>query len=279
MSDQLNNLSGKEDRNPNFDLENELLILKLKAEFGSDTYFPEDDLLPPELKNEWLQSVYEFESAYNRGDIAEITVYEKIGSPHYLPHHVLTDEGITMELYRLRNEMLDHQVILENEFETNERELYKFITTEFFEKMTEDINLKGFFKHFLYEDFHPNIPESLKKHTSRIIEKILKDDLEYLLCDFRDNFQSRTGLIPACEAVTKITDFLSNFRSLKNMELDDLTVDLKGDHALVNFQLRYTAEIRDNEELQMEGPGTIGFSHVMFDIWLAESLSLPGLVI
>ena len=88
MSDQLNNMPGNGELNPNFDLENELLILKLKAEFGSETYFPEDDIFPPELKNEWLQSVYEFESAYNSGDIAEITVYEKIGSPHFLPEHV-----------------------------------------------------------------------------------------------------------------------------------------------------------------------------------------------
>lgn len=279
MPDQLNNMPGNGESNPNFDLENELLILKLKAEFGSDTYFPEEDIFPPELKNEWLQSVYEFESAYNRGDISEITVYEKIGFPHFLPEHVLTDEGISLELYRLRNEMLEHQIILENEFDTSDRDIYRFITTEFFEKLTEDINLKGFFKHFLYEDFHPNIPEFLKKYAGRIIEKILKEDLEFLLSDLKDNFKTRSGLIPACEVVSRIADFLSNFKSVKNVEVEKFTVDLKQNEAMVNFHIRYSVEIRDNEELVMEGPGSIGFSHLMYDIWLADSLSIPGLVI
>src|SRR5688572_28852339 len=63
---------------PSFDLpvENELLMLKLRAEFGAECITGGDDI-PPVVVNDFLKSVYEFEQKF-REPRELIKIYDKI---------------------------------------------------------------------------------------------------------------------------------------------------------------------------------------------------------
>ena len=66
---------------PTFELpiENELLILKLKAEFGAECTTGDEEI-PPAIVNEFLRSVYEFERKF-REPRKMVRIFDKIGQP------------------------------------------------------------------------------------------------------------------------------------------------------------------------------------------------------
>ncbi len=53
----------KDDESFDLPIENELLMLKLKAEFGAECTTGSNDI-PPVIVNEFLKSVYEFEQKF-----------------------------------------------------------------------------------------------------------------------------------------------------------------------------------------------------------------------
>lgn len=70
--DKVSGLTGRE----NLKTENELLKIKLTAEFGMKDMKSD---LPDELENEWLNYIYDFEKLHK--DAKEISVYERLGNP------------------------------------------------------------------------------------------------------------------------------------------------------------------------------------------------------
>ena len=274
----INELEGQPEE-IDFDLENELLLIKMNAEFGGQVYFPEEEEIPSEVKFELLQSVYEFEEAYFSSIHAVIPVYQRLGEPYYLPETCLTDQGIAIEFDRLKKVMTDKQIIFEYEFDYDPRRLYAFITNELFNERMEDISIPGYYKHFIYEDFHPNIGEDLKRQSTRFIEEITGKCVDELYNGLNFKIQSKNGMINGDEACKKIRDFYESFDTITLGKMDNFDVKVEEKSASVSFDLSLNASILFNENIVLEGRAVLGFSNVMQDLWLIDSISLPGLVI
>lgn len=147
----------EEDRDsPLFDLpvENELLMLKLKAEFGAECTTGDQDI-PPVVVNEFLKSVYEFEHKF-REPRKLLKIYDKLGMPAFKKAEELPDKQLSRELKRLLRHMQQNALELDIAGEYPDRTIYTFITEEFFNHEMEDLCMPGYVHHFCYEEFHPN---------------------------------------------------------------------------------------------------------------------------
>lgn len=72
-----------DDPQENLRIENELMRIKLKAQYGDAFQMGTSDELTPEMENQFLKNILAFEDSYQQGDF--ITVYERIGKPAYKP--------------------------------------------------------------------------------------------------------------------------------------------------------------------------------------------------
>ncbi len=152
---------------PSFDLpvENELLMLKLRAEFGAECITGGDNI-PPAVVNDFLKSVYEFEQRF-REPRELIKIYDKIGRPEFKRADELPDKQLSRELKKLLKQMHQYHLELDILGEYPDRVIYRFITEEFFEHEMENLSMAGYIHHFCYEEFHPNHEMDIR---SRIIE-------------------------------------------------------------------------------------------------------------
>jgi len=81
------------------------------------------------------------------------------------------------------------------------------------------------------------------------------------------------------EACKKIRDFYESFDTITLGKMDNFDVKVEEKAASVSFDLSLCASILFNENIVLEGRAVLGFSNVMQDLWLIDSISLPGLVI
>src|SRR5215212_838398 len=127
------------ERGPSFDLplENELLILKLQAEFGAECTSG-DEKIPPGVVNEFLKSVYEFEHKF-REQRPTVRLYEKLGKPFFRTADSIPESQIANELKRMKQLLYQHQLELDVLGDYPDRQIYRFISEEFIYQEMDDL--------------------------------------------------------------------------------------------------------------------------------------------
>jgi hypothetical protein len=262
----------------NHELENEILQMKLKAEFGADTHFFGDDL-SAELQNDFLKSVYAFEHMHSQ-DFPGISVYEKIGKPYYLEESDLSDSGIKKELERVRKVLFDHNVVLDVGYEYEPRKIYGFITNELFVQQIENMDMPGYYRHFIYEEFHPNHEEDLRSYTRDFINAVMAQDLNenYQNLHYSDLTINDTTLEfeKACE---RIKEFYNDFESISVQKFEISSIEVNETDADVHFQLGYEAALKGDGNTIVEGDGCLHFVNEFGHCWFINKIRLPGLAI
>lgn len=133
--------------------ENELLKLKLSAQYGAQFDDPSSGL-PMEVENEWLHYIQAFEEASQNPTY--IKVQEKLGNPAFPAAETLEDHEVESELNNLMELLGLHDIALDILGEYEDRVIYQFITEELFEFEMEVIDVPGMVTNYIYEDFHPN---------------------------------------------------------------------------------------------------------------------------
>ena len=99
-----------EDPMENLHIENQILKLKMQAESGA--FFGEMDKdLPPEIENDFLKHVQEFEEAWQ--NVKQVPVFDLLGKPDFIKAELLDDEKIVQELNRLLEIMEEHEIMLD----------------------------------------------------------------------------------------------------------------------------------------------------------------------
>lgn len=259
-------------------LENELLLMKLKAEFGGEHFMADD--LPPDVTNHFLQSVYDFEKAYVE-NTDQITVFEKISSPYVIPADLLNDDGIAHELNRLTNLLAEKNIMLDCIYEVNPRILYRFLSEELMQQEVDKTTIEGFFLHFIYEEFYPNVQEDIKSHLKEFIMELMNRSIreEWNILSNQFFLPGSNTEISAHDAYNRIIDSLSEFK-----ELDLLALDIDDMHAVdknyeLYFSVRYNVICMNNEPMRIEGQGHALFMQDQHAHWTLAKFSMPGLVL
>lgn len=138
----------------NLHFENELLQLKLQAEFGAKVIRQADSQLPPEILNVWLNNVYNFEKKHD--STTEVIIYDYIGRPLYAESALLDDNKLSKMLKHIEGILSKHQIILHRKKGYSDRLIYTFITEKLFFHKIHPIDLPGFTNNLIYEEFLEN---------------------------------------------------------------------------------------------------------------------------
>ncbi len=253
--------------NPHFDLplENELLMLRLRAEFGAECITSGNDI-PPLVVNEFLKSVYEFEKKF-REPRPLISIYEKLNRPAFKKVEDLPDKQLSRELKKVLKYMRDRQMELDVMGEYSDRDIYRFITEEFFNHEIEDLNMQGFIHHFCYEDFHPNHEMDIRSRSIEFLHHWFDKSFDKYSWELATTFIhpdtrefSREDILQKLQyifdAYIRFTNCAYDIKEL-SFEWDDNKEEGK---ALVKGYVQYYAEMENRELVHKEGEFQLYFS-------------------
>lgn len=161
--------------------ENDFLKMKIMLERGGHFGNEGENELPPEVENEFLKNVIEFEKQFD--EQKTIKVFDKIGRPgHFRPVSEIADDVIDEAWNELSNYLADYNIDLGAcSPNISPRELYRFTTEELFEHEMEDISIPGMIHGFIYDEFYPDpVYDNSKAAQDDCIRYILqKQPLEW----------------------------------------------------------------------------------------------------
>ena len=246
---------------PSFDLplENELLILKLKAEFGAECT-PGDGNLPPDVVNEFLRSVYEFENKF-REQRPAIKVFDKIGKPYFRKADSIPEIHIADELKKIIQLLNRHQLELDVLGNYPDRQIYRFITEEFIYHEMDDLDMKGYIHHFCYEDFHPNYELEIRQRSVEFLTQWFSRQLGEYNWQLADPFIHPDSREFAKEYVLKrIKNMFDAYVLFKECSylINNIQFEWSDEKqcgkGFANGIVKYDAQTEAGEVIQYEGP-------------------------
>ena len=184
--EDFNHLEGNE----RLKAENEFLKMKLMLEQGARFGGNEDDALPEEIENQFLNNIIAFEQQFT--EHKTIKVYDRIGRPtHFKPASEIADQDIKAVWDQLSTYLNKHGIDLSVcSPNISVRELYRFAVEELFEHEMDDIDIPGWTTNFIYDEFYPDPVYD----NSGLVEQNLfraifrKDDLFYDIHYANDGF-------------------------------------------------------------------------------------------
>lgn len=223
--------------------ENELMKLKMMAEFGGN--FMGNGDIPPRMENQFLKQIISFHKLHDSSKVT--TVYKFIGEPEYNHVHDLTDKEMAKELKRLIKLMEKNGVALSVLAETPKREIYRFITEELFKHEIEDVRVKGWINQFIYEEFYPNADYDVRSAVLFCIQTIFNKGSNFYDENFSEDMKDKIGLsLEVEELFDNIKDFQGQFTQLKSGEHDLSLVEIDNEagtaHVICDVSYKAQAE-------------------------------------
>ncbi|MEO6134288.1 MAG: hypothetical protein ABIP35_03985 [Ginsengibacter sp.] len=263
-----NNLPDEEkfsdDPEENLRMQNDFLKLKMMAQSGA--IFGGDGTLPPEIENEFLKNVLEFESMNaipNSQTIGNI-----LGNPLFEIQKNYDDQKLEKEFDRLTKLLEEHSINVDFIAPQTNRFKYDFITKELFNHETFFVPVKGMITNFLYEEFHPDHVSDIKEITHRFLndflEKKLDDDSDYLAEEIIEpdgKIVTREEMIKRFHSLYEVADDIINF----SFQIDNVNFELKEEQkpptgmGFSEGEIHYDLVFRNGEIKSINGPFKIYF--------------------
>ena len=270
-----------DDPEENLRIENELMKIKLKAQYGDAFQMDSSAELSPDVENQFLKNILAFEESYNKGDF--ITVYDRIGKPVYKAVEEMDATELRQAVLELQELLQQHHIGLDfTDGPYDDTTIYRFITEELFIQEVEKDPVDGMIMGYIYEEFHPNHKASIEKNTHQFLKEFFKrsfKDNEFILSQ---NIITADGIpIPREVLMDKLELFFDAFKDFSN---DGYTIysssfELQaGDERGMGFaegMLKYDAEIDNNELIHFEGPYKLYFQ-MEYNEWTVFYFVMPG---
>ena len=271
-----------DDSQENMQIENEILKLKLKAQFGEAFQMGPSTDLPPEIENEFLKNVLAFEDAHQH--VKYTKVYERLGNPAYRKANELSDKEINDELTRIEETMEKNNMALDVLAEYDDRTIYTFITEELFEHETETGEglIPGMITHFTYEEFHPNHKYDINNRAQEFLSAWFEKKFSEYSWELGSEFVLPDGrMLTKQEVLDKIKTVFDAYPKFINCNYVI---------AEINFQLneetgtgmghaeggvKYDAILENGEQVHIEGPFKLYMS-MEYDWWKIFYFVFPG---
>jgi len=257
--------------------ENNLLKAKLIAEHNAKFLENEKTPLNPQMENQWLNYMYNFEELHKNAK--QVTVYEFIGNPDFKASDELDDVSITKGLDRLLAKMNEKGVNLDCICEYDDRTIYEFVTEELFEHEIDDVQIEGMMNCFIYEEFHPNHDYDLRRYTEEFFDALLRSNWdkfnEGILC--HEIFTIEGNEIKTEDFTRQIELFQEAWKKfkVKEQKIDNVSFDIDEGKASVNVRLSYDAISENNEINSFSGKSTINFEWE-YGYWYIKKVVVPG---
>lgn len=118
---------------------------QLRDEFGIQFDYA-DPQLAPEVHNEWLDYILEFERQFENAP--RITVRERIGNPPIEPIENIPLYALEEAVDILLDLLAEHGIVIDFMGDWDDMATYRFITDELLDEEMDDIRIEGMFSHF-----------------------------------------------------------------------------------------------------------------------------------
>lgn len=251
-----------DDENENLRIENELIRLKMAAQYGEAFHMGTSGTeLPPEIENQFLKNMMAFEEAFRNSEGKKISVHEKIGKPGFKSFRALANNEVEEETNRLLLLLNENGIALDFlHGPYNSEVIYKFITEELFEIELDDFSIPGMMTGFIYEEFHPNNKADIEKNTHEFFRHWMNRSFDEYSGEMDYNFvNSRSEKLAREAAYKKIKLFSDCYIEFKNEEYDifQIKVDEQPDGTAMGFSegmCKYDAILESGELQHFEGP-------------------------
>lgn len=272
-----------DDPQENLNAENEILKLKMQAEFGA-VFGKMSDELTPEMEQQFLQNVLKFEEEWKNRKT--VTIYEMIDKPAYKKLEELTEEEVKPETKRLIELMADKGIVLQARGRYKAEVIYKFITEEFFIHEADDMRDGGMKQYFSYEEFHPNHQLDIEQTTHEFLKSWFEQSFDEQTTVLGDQMFLLTDpskppvFISKEEVVTRMKKVFESYTKFDECQLALVNIDVKWDDAHnrgMGFSeggVRYNAILENGEVQKVEGPFKLYFFNE-FGLWQIMHFVFP----
>ena len=257
-------------------MENQLLELKLKAEFGAETFSGGD--LPAEVENAFLKNVLEFENSYLQS--GETKISDILGNPILKLEPELDDCDLEAGLAEVNSMLLRHSIAVDFGGSYDTRTKYKFITEELFEETIFPTGIPGMMMHFIYEEFHPDHKTDLGNKAKNFINAWFEKEPDKIMWELADRIILPEGSGFSKEKIMQklrmTFSCYSDFSECKYV-ISDISFEINDDTgiALVEGAVSYNASINNQETIAIQGNFKLYFS-LEYGWWDIFYFSFPG---
>ncbi|HKK59723.1 MAG TPA: hypothetical protein VJ937_09605 [Salinivirga sp.] len=277
-------MNNEKNKDLNQKIDNELKKKELQKKYGAD--FRGEGNISPELENQWLNYIDEFEKQFN-STTEQISVWEYIGQPAYQKINELNPNEISKELERVLAVMRENNIYLDTFCEVDDNELYRFITEELFVYEIDNMNIPGMSTNFIYEEFHPNakfdiemafdnfFTSTMQKHTS-IDGKGY--DLTYV--DTKNHKNAINEPVDEKTVIEKINNFLNTFDYFEiiSNEILEITINQNKTDAQIDFRIHINGRFHKSKEtITYKGNGFFKLKPSEYGGWDIYHINMPGL--
>lgn len=224
------------DPDENLRMDNQIKRLQLEMQGAKFVEFnPEGIQLPAEIEAQMLDQILEFEKIKNSAQ--EIPLYEFLKKPKFKSMDKLSSEEIILEKERLLKLYERRGIILTSIMPVDDREMYRFMTEEFLEIPILNLQSKGFVRHFIYEEFHPNDELNIMQTLQAFFNTYFKHDERFsleMLC--KEN------------ALSYLTNFKSLYAYFEKFNFEVIKLDIKKIKATLHARVEFDAFIENSRK-------------------------------
>jgi len=283
MSEPFDNEEDQEEEHfDDLEAENEFKKLKLALEHGMDLSKPlSESGLPPEIEGQFLDYVQQWEDEMAKGNM--ILIYDLIGKPDFKKEGELDEAEISAELERIMGMLHANSLHLDTISEVTDRELYRFITEELFNKETNDIKIEGMMHCYIYEEYHPNNEHDIKSRCRELIEHITdkEEDKDQEPWSLEDIISCAGKDFTREELNQKLILFRDSFSSFTVHELEFTTIHINEAITLADViaHIHYSGVIDGSHEtIDFEGECRFSLKREE-EWWVIDSFEVPGVMV
>ncbi len=231
--------------------ENELMKLKMMAEFGGD--FAGSEHLPPDVENAFLKQINKFHQMHDKAGM--IRIYEFIGEPLYNHVHDLSEREVPKELKKIRKLLARKGIVVDTLSGVSDRELYRFITEEVFKQEIQNIRMPNWTIHLIYEEFHPSDEFDVKNQAGHTLALIF--DKGFISADFvlGEDMKNELGLsVDREELVERIDTYKLGFNQMQLMGADFKKVEINDERtsAIVDVVAEFRTQTQKGRRFKSE---------------------------
>lgn len=271
------------DRDNDLRLENDILRLKLQAEFGAQFDETSNDVAP-EIEQRFLKQVYDFEKAWERQEL--VTVRNLLGNPLFKPLNKIPPVELpeiwqtVLDLYTEKGISIDFN----NDYPLPVK--YQFATEELPEHETMFVNMPGMMLGFIYEEFHPNYASDMEEKVRTFLQGWFEQDVNKCGSVLSNEFILDNGIMFSKEKfIEKLTQLFDSIESIEDpdffiAELSYDKQDIEEDEqstalGYVEGAIRWKAAKPNGEIISFAGPFKF-YLECNYNWWTIMFFQLPG---
>ncbi|PWU03339.1 MAG: hypothetical protein C5B52_03345 [Bacteroidetes bacterium] len=219
MEDNLRHHSDANPESGSLKDENLYLQMKMKAQFGGQ--YESFGRIPSIIENTFLKNVMEFETQVKNSKM--IRIGDLLKPLEFKRSEEISDQEMKSELERLFFQLREKGMLVEFGRERGDRQKYAFITEELFDREINDVAIKGMFRCFAYEEFHPDPRLDLEEGTAQFFKNWFGRNTNLYSWEIGDYFSLPSGIqYPKAIVIEK---FQAHFKEYTEISQGKYTID------------------------------------------------------